>query len=54
MIPINDLGFGFEFDKQSYILVNQRGEEIHLGDDVLVKVKSGDLLERQVIFEVAE
>ncbi len=54
MIPINDLGFGFEFDKQSYILVNQRGEEIHLGDDVLVKVKSGDLLERQIIFEVAE
>jgi ribonuclease R len=54
MIPLQDLGFGFEFDKQSYILINQKGEEIHLGDDVLVKVKSGDLLERQIIFEIAE
>jgi ribonuclease R len=54
MIPLNDLGFGFEFDKQAYILINQKGEEIHLGDDLLVKVKSGDLLERQIIFEVAE
>ena len=54
-VPIDSLDFGsFHFDKHSYIMVNNRGEEIHLGDEVMVKVKSGDLLERQIIFEVVE
>jgi ribonuclease R len=54
-VPIDSLDFGnFHFDKQSYIMVNNRGEEIHLGDEVMVKVKSGDLLERQIIFEVVQ
>jgi VacB/RNase II family 3'-5' exoribonuclease len=54
-VPIDSLDYGnFHFDKQSYIMVNNRGEEIHLGDEVMVKVKSGDLLERQIIFEVVQ
>jgi ribonuclease R len=54
-VPIDSLDFGnFHFDKQSYIMVNNRGEEIHLGDEVMVKVKSGNLLERQIIFEVVQ
>lgn len=53
-LPIEDLGFGFHFDKAAYIMVNQRGEEIHLGDELEVKVKSGDLLERQIIFSLVD
>ena len=53
-LPIEDLGFGFHFDKAAYIMVNQRGEEIHLGDELEVKVKSGDMLERQIIFSLVD
>lgn len=54
-VPNDSIDNGnFHFDKNAYIMVNDRGEEIHLGDDVMVKVKSGDLLERQIIFEVVQ
>ena len=54
-VPHDSIDNGnFHFDKNAYIMVNDRGEEIHLGDDVMVKVKSGDLLERQIIFEVVQ
>jgi exoribonuclease R len=48
------LGFDFTFEKAAYILVNSRGEEIHLGDELEVKVKSGDLIERQIIFSLVD
>lgn len=53
-LPMEELGFDFTFEKAAYILVNDQGEEIHLGDELEVKVKSGDLIERQIIFSLVD
>jgi ribonuclease R len=53
-LPMEELGYDFAFEKAAYILVNDRGEEIHLGDELEVKVKSGDLIERQILFSLVD
>jgi ribonuclease R len=53
LVPLEGIpGSRYEFESQKYIMVNRRGDEIHLGDEVKVKVKWANLLERQVEFDV--